>query len=129
MDIFTQLSYEHTTLAPVIESIQLAAEAGDKALLLARLAAARTALTSELDAHIRLEEDNAFNLAEQAVGAGLVDTFREEHTEIQALRDEMLAQAEQDTASFTVCLRFCDLIQTHMLREDTMLFPSVVTAL
>ncbi len=129
MDIFTQLSNEHTTLSPFIGDIQAAAWAGNKEMLLARLAVARAALSSELDAHIALEEDDVFDLAEQAVGADIVATFRAEHAEIQELRDAMLAQAEQGKVSFNLCLQFCDLMQAHMLREDAMLFPSTVPAL
>lgn len=125
MDVFTQLSDEHTTLLPIIEALQAAAEEGDSETLLAQLAAHREALASDLDAHIALEEEDAFSLAEQAVGTGIVETFREEHTAIQSLRDELLAQAEQAAVSFNLCLQFCDLIRTHMLREDGMLFPSV----
>ena len=128
MDIFTQLSNEHTTLSPIIESIRAAVEAGEKITLLAQLAMNRAALSGELDAHIALEENEAFHRAEEAVGTDIVATFREEHTEIQALRDEMLAQAQAGTISFSLCLQFCDCIEVHMLREDAMLFPSVVTA-
>lgn len=125
MDIFTQLSDEHATLLPIIEAIQAAAEKGKSETLLSLLAAHRAALAGDLNAHIALEEEDAFSLAEQAVGTDIVETFREEHTEIQALRDELFAQAEQAEVSFSLCLQLCDLIRTHMLREDGMLFPSV----
>jgi hemerythrin-like domain-containing protein len=124
MDVFTQLSDEHATLSPIIEAIQAAAEEGNRETLLAQMAAHRAALASDLDAHITLEEEGVFSLAEQAVGPGIVGTFRAEHTEIQTLRDELFAQAEQAAVSFSLCLQFCDLIRTHMLREDEMLFPS-----
>jgi hemerythrin-like domain-containing protein len=124
MDVFTQLSNEHTILLPIIEAMQASAQEGNKETLLAQLAAHRSVLADDLDAHISLEEKEAFRLAEQAVGASIVGIFREEHTEIQALRHKLLAQAEQAAVSFNLCLRFCDLILTHMLREDEMLFQS-----
>ncbi len=127
MDVLTRLSDEHEALLAVIVSIQEAAEAGDNAALVARLRAGQVALTDELDAHIALEEDVAFAPIEEAVGEGFVAPFRSEHTEIRALRDGVLAGADAGRAPIGLCLQFCDLIQSHMQREDLMLFPSVLS--
>ncbi len=124
MDVLARLSSEHDTLLPLIVNIQAAAEAGDHATLVARLKAGRAALTGELDAHIALEENVAFALIEQAIGEEFVTPFRSEHTEIRALRDEVLAGADAGDVPFGRCLQLCDLIQAHMQREDAMLFPS-----
>ena len=50
--------------------------------------------------------------------------FRTEHTEIRVLRDEVLSQADAGFVPFDLCMQLCDLIQSHMQREDMMLFPS-----
>ncbi len=104
--------------------MQAAAEAQDATALFDELATGRAALTQELDEHIRLEEDVAFSLIEQSVGEEIVTPFRSEHTEIRSLRDEVLSRADAGVASFNLCLQLCDLIQSHMQREDMMLFPS-----
>ena len=128
-DVLSRLSDEHDTLLPIIVEIQAAAEAQDASALFDEIAAGRTALTQELDAHIALEEDVAFSFIEQSVEAGIVAPFRTEHTEIRMLRDEVLSQVDSGVAPFNLCLQLCDLIQTHMQREDMMLFPSAKEAL
>jgi len=128
-DVLARLSEEHDTLLPIIVEIQAAAEAQDETALYDELVSGRSALTQELDAHIILEEDVAFSLIGQAVGEEIVTPFRTEHTEIRALRDEVLCQADSGVAPFNLCLQLCDLIQTHMQREDMMLFPSAREAL
>jgi iron-sulfur cluster repair protein YtfE (RIC family) len=128
-DVLTRLSDEHDTLLPIIVEIQAAAEVQDKAVLIAKLVAGRAALTGELDEHITLEEDVAFPIIGQAVGEEIVTPFRTEHTEIRGLRDAILAQADSGSAPFNLCLQLCDLIQSHMQREDMMLFPSARDAL
>ncbi len=129
MDVLARLSDEHETLLPLIIALQDTAETGDNAALAARLVAGRTALTVELDAHIALEENVAFELIENAVGGELVAAFRSEHREIRRLRDETLAGAGAGCAPLGPCLQLCDLIQAHMQREDAMLFPSARSAL
>lgn len=128
-NVFARLSDEHDTLLPLIVEIQAAAEAQDETALLDELGVGRTALTEELDTHITLEEDVAFNIIGQVIGEEIVTPFRTEHTEIRALRDEVLSQADAGIAPFNLCLQLCELIQTHMQREDMMLFPSARDAL
>jgi len=127
--VLARLSDEHDTLLPLIVEIQAAAEAQDETALLDELVVGRTALTEELDTHITLEEDVAFNIIGQVIGEEIVTPFRTEHTEIRALRDEVLSQADAGIAPFNLCLQLCELIQTHMQREDMMLFPSARDAL
>jgi hypothetical protein len=81
---------------------------------------ARPALTTELDAHIALEEGEAFPIFAQVLGEGLMTTFFQEHVEIRVLREEALACAVRRSS----CLRLCVLILDHQQREDMMLFPS-----
>ncbi len=127
--VLTRLSDEHDTLLPLIVEIQAAAETQDKTTLIEKLVVGRTALTHELDAHISLEEDVAFSIIGQAIGEEIITPFRTEHSEIRALRNEVLAQADAGGAPFNLCLQLCDLIQAHMQREDMMLFPSARNAL
>ncbi len=128
-NVLTRLSDEHDTLLPLIVEIQAAAEAQDKTALIEQLITGRAALTHELDAHITLEEDVAFSIIGQAIGEEIITPFRDEHTEIRALRDKILAQADAGVAPFSLSLQLCDLIQAHMQREDMMLFPSAREAL
>jgi hemerythrin-like domain-containing protein len=123
-DVLSRLSGEHDTLLPIIVEIQAAAESRDSVALIDELAAGRAALTQELDAHILLEEEIAFSLIEQSIGEAIVTPFRTEHTEIRVLRDEVLSQVDAGVAPFDLCMQLCDLIQSHMQREDMMLFPS-----
>ncbi len=125
INVLDRLSAEHDNLLPLIAEMQAAAEAQDATALFDELATGRVALTQELDEHIRLEEDVAFSRIEQSVGEEIVTPFRSEHIEIRSLRDEILSQADAGVASFNLCLQLCDLIQSHMQREDMMLFPSV----
>lgn len=129
IDVFTTLSQEHETLLPLILDIQSVAEAADIPALVEKLIAGRQALTTELDAHIALEDDVAFATVEEALGKEIVLPFRSEHSEIRALRDKVIAGADAGRVSIDLCLQFCDLIQVHMQREDAMLFPSALTAL
>jgi hemerythrin-like domain-containing protein len=123
-NVLTRLSDEHDSLLPIIVEIQEAAETQDATALFAELVTGRAALTQELDAHITLEEDVAFSLIGDAVGEEIIAPFRTEHTEIRALRDEVLYQVDSGIAPFNLCLQLCDLILAHMQREDMMLFPS-----
>jgi hypothetical protein len=65
----------------------------------------------------------------QAIGEEIVTPCRTEHAEIRMLRDEVLAQADSGGAPFNLCLQLCNVIQSHMQREDMMLFPSARDAL
>ncbi len=128
-DVLARLSDEHDMLLPLIVEIQAAAEAQDNTALIAKLVAGRAALTDELDTHIALEEGVAFTIIENSVGEEFVTPFRTEHTEICALRDAVLAQADSGSVPISLCLQLCELIQAHMQREDMMLFPSACNAL
>jgi iron-sulfur cluster repair protein YtfE (RIC family) len=125
MDLFAQLSHEHDRLRPLVAAIQTAAEVRDRSALMASLVAARTALTAELDAHIALEDEMAFPAIGEAIGAGVIMPFRVEHEEIRELRDRLLACADAGTVPPELAMQLCDLILSHMQREDDMLFPSV----
>lgn len=126
IDIFTRLSKEHETLLPLILDIQAVAEMGAIPALLEKLATGRNALTTELDAHMVLEDDVAFASVAEAAGQETVLPFCAEHDEIRSLRDRVLAGTDGGRVSIDLCLQLCDLIQGHMQREDVMLFPSAI---
>ena len=129
MDTLTQLTQEHAALRARLERIASAAEARDAAALAASLEASRAALTEELNAHIALEEAEAFTPIATALGEDLVAPFYAEHSEIRALRDAIYSQIAQGQAPYGPCLRLCELIEEHQQREDLMLFPSARDAL
>lgn len=129
MDVLTRLSAEHDTLRTHLECIESAAEARDAAALFARLEAARVALMSELDAHIAVEEAEAFTTIAQTLGDDLVAPFYDDHVEIRALRDELYLRLAQGQPPYELSLRLCELILAHQQREDLMLFPSARTAI
>jgi hemerythrin-like domain-containing protein len=124
MDILTQLSDEHEELRAALTGIEMAAEARDEAALAARLEAARAALTDALDAHIAMEEAEAFSIIAGALGEGLVAPFYEDHAEIKATRDDVYARLARGASPFEASMRLCALILSHQQREDQMLFPS-----
>lgn len=124
MDPLTQLTQEHDALRMLLERIEAAAEARNALALSASLETARAALTTALDAHIALEETEAFSPIAETLGAGLVAPFYEEHIEIRAARDEVYMRLEHGEAPYAQALRLCDLILAHQRREDMMLFPS-----
>lgn len=124
MDILTRLSAEHETLRTYLERIQSAAEARDAAALAASLEAARAELSDELDAHIAVEESEAFSAIAETLGEGLVAPFYDDHVEIRILRDEIYLRLAQGQSPYDLCLRLCELILSHQQREDLMLFPS-----
>lgn len=128
MNVLTQLSDEHDQLRAHLERIQAAAEAHDDQALRAALLAAGTSLADELDAHIALEEGEAFPAIAEALGEGLVVPFREEHREVRMLRDTVLAALTLGRAPHAAALRLCELILDHQQREDHMLFPSALEA-
>ena len=129
MDVLEQLTAEHSNLRAHLEHIQSAAEAQDPAALSAALEAAHTALTDDLDAHIAVEEAEAFNPLVQTLGDGLVEPFYEEHVEIRVLRDEVYSRLARGETPYEPSLHLCELILAHQQREDLMLFPSVREAL
>jgi iron-sulfur cluster repair protein YtfE (RIC family) len=109
--------------------MQQAAEIKDRAALKVYLIAAWDALTKELDAHMALEEEEAFPSIGRVLGETFLEPFQEEHREIRALRDLLLASVADGEAPADLCLILCDLIEAHMQREELALFPSACEAL
>lgn len=129
MDIYTRLSDEHEGLRAHLERIESAAQTRSAAALSASLDAAHVALTDDLDAHIAIEEAEAFSAIAETLGEGLVTPFTDEHVEIRALRDQIYSLLARGEAPYEPSLRLCELILAHQQREDLMLFPSAREAL
>ncbi|HEX9035416.1 MAG TPA: hemerythrin domain-containing protein [Ktedonobacterales bacterium] len=124
MDILSRLSQDHEELRALLAGIEAAAETQDSAALIARLDSSRAALTRDLDAHIDVEEAEAFDAIASALGDGLVAPFYEDHIEIKAARDVIYAELARGQTPYEAALRLCALIDSHQRREDLMLFPS-----
>lgn len=129
MDLLTHLSDEHERLRAHLVRIQAAAEAHDDEMVRAALDAARTMLTDGLDAHIALEEAEAFAAIGKALGnEDLLEPFREEHVEVRLRRDELFAAVDHGEVPHGSALALCELILDHQQREDLVLFPSARVA-
>lgn len=129
MDVLARLSAEHETLGAHLARIHAAAAVHNDEALAVAIGHASTALAAGLDAHIAQEEDDIFGVITEVLGEGLVSPFREEHTEIRALRDEVLGAVERGRAPHAAALTLCELILDHQQREDRMLFPSAREAI
>lgn len=125
MDLLTELSSEHEQLRTHLRRIAAAAQVRDDRALIEALATSGCALTTNLDAHIFQEETGAFTAIDEAMGEDMVTHFRDEHREIQALRDSLFAATERGEAPHAMALRLCDLLFDHQRREDDMLFPTI----
>lgn len=125
MDLLTQLSSEHEQLSTHLRRIAAAAQMRDDRALIEAFATSESALTTNLDAHIIQEETEAFPAIDEAMGESMATHFRDEHREIQALRDSLLAATGRGEAPHAMALRLCDLLFDHQRREDEMLFPTI----
>lgn len=125
VDTINALSCEHEHLRILLERLQAAAEARDASALAETLTQERAALGSELDAHIAVEERSVFAVAETTLGEGFVMPFREEHRQIEALRDAVLRWNGEGALPYGECIELCERILEHQQREDMMLFPAI----
>ena len=50
--------------------------------------------------------------------------FVEDHVRIRALRDQVYERMGQGEADFEGCGELCDLLTSHMERENQVLFPA-----
>ncbi len=130
--IIDQLSAEHADLLPRMARLgQLAAAKSPD--LLGQIEQCADHLQAPLEAHIEQEDDVLFPAYIERTGEdGVVALFVEEHRDILALRDQLLAAAREgaDQARLReLAARLADLLASHMNREDMMLFPSARQAL
>lgn len=125
--LLDRLSAEHQELLPrVAELVELAEAGGDG--LESAIDGVAELLRAPLEAHIAQEDDILFPAyADKTGDRTLVRIFYDEHREILALRDELLALRHKAPAGVSLSdavLRLGDLLTSHMTREETMLFPS-----
>lgn len=122
-ELVDRLEAEHARLLALVSELSQAVEAGD-AQAAAALVGPPTAFTTELDDHIDVEDHELFPTLAEELGQGVVGVFSDEHAEIVALRDRLVAGASADEVPLELCAEFCGLLAAHMEREDTALFPA-----
>ncbi len=130
--LMDQLGAEHAELIPWTEKVMDAAR--NKSPELGELVARYAGMLGQpLDSHIVQEDTVLFPAFAQATGDdGLPAQFSEEHREILALRDDLLAAHREGAAIAdlaAIAAQFADLLNSHMTREDEVLFPSARHAL
>jgi hemerythrin-like domain-containing protein len=123
------LSKEHTDVRTLLSGVGEAARLGDAADAGQQINAGRDLLLGGLNEHIRVEDDELFPVIAGALGEGIVGAFVDEHVRILRLRDEVLAGAAVSALPLGACLELCDLLESHTVREDEMLFPAARQAL
>lgn len=125
--LIDQLGIEHADLIPWTNKVMDAARSNSPELrdLVAQKAGT---LGQALDSHI-VQEDNVLfpAFANETGDEGLVGQFTEEHREILSLRDDLVS-AHRDNANIgklsAIAAQFADLLNSHMSKEDEILFPS-----
>lgn len=117
-----KLSQEHNECIIFAEKIAHIAEIGDDSQLAEGIALVQQYNTSELEAHLKHEEQTIFALLvqEHKEHLDLCITLGREHGFIRTLVEEMtLATAQQDLTDFAHILKH------HTLAEEMTLFPVV----
>lgn len=130
--LIDRLSAEHADLLPCTAHLMELASKNSQELG-AAIERCAAKLGGALDTHIADEDHVLFPAyARESGDEGLVGQFRDEHREIEILRDELLAahksQAEVPKMA-AIAARLADLLHSHMTREDMVLFPSAREAL
>ena len=123
------LSKEHTDVRALLSGVAEAAGRGDATGAARQINAGRDLLSGGLDEHIRVEDEELFPAIAGVLGEGITGAFAEEHVHIRRLRDEVLAGAAAPALPLAACLELCDLLESHTVREDEMLFPAARQAL
>ncbi len=121
VQLIDRLEQEHAAVREALGALGALAEAGDAAELRSALPARAAVLGAGLDDHSLTEDATLFPAIADAVGPDLVGVFAAEHVEILALRDELYGGGDDVTAP---CLGLCALLESHMEREELVLFPS-----
>jgi iron-sulfur cluster repair protein YtfE (RIC family) len=126
--LFDTLSREHAELLPEMERL------GEETIspianLKAAIDRAAPKLTGPLDEHIANEERVLFPAYTAAGGdAGVLVFFVEEHREILSLRDSLVSAVKHDREYDEIrplVARLTEVLSSHMIREDAMLFPTM----
>jgi hemerythrin-like domain-containing protein len=122
--LIDRLEGEHVGVLDAVALIRSAVEERDDVALKGALAAGADELGSALNIHSQVEDDDLFPQLAEMIGEGLVSVFVEEHVRIRALRDQVYERMGQGVADFDGCGELCDLLSSHMDREDQVLFPA-----
>ena len=123
MDALTTLLDEHQALRPFLDRLRAAAETGSEAEIALAAAAAERALCQDLDGHINLEDHEFFPEIAALLHSSIVEPFVEDHRAIEQARDALYLQRAQGDDLRRQCTTLCTLLESHLLREEEMLFP------
>ncbi len=121
VQLIERLEQEHRAVREALGPLAGLAETGEAAGLSAALPKRAAVLVAGLDEHSTAEDEILFPAIAAVAGPELVGVFAAEHTEILALRDELYRPGGDGPAA---CLRLWALLESHMDREELMLFPS-----
>lgn len=124
LQVLAELEQEHGEVREALSALGGFAKGGDEERLRSALPGWAGILCAGLDEHSRKEDTVAFPPVAEAVGSGIIATFVSEHVEILAARDRLYA-AHGDADLLTECLDLASLLESHMDREESILFPSI----
>jgi hemerythrin-like domain-containing protein len=127
--LIDRLESEHGGVLDVVALVRSAVEERDDVALKGALAAGADELGTALTVHSQTEDDDLFPQLAEMIGEGLVGVFVEEHVRIRALRDQVYERMGQGEADFEGCAELCDLLSSHMERENQVLFPAARSVL
>jgi hemerythrin-like domain-containing protein len=124
IQLIDQLETEHVEVREALDRIVSATAEQDAVALQSALAAGAEILGTGLNQHSLAEDEDLFPGIAPLIGEGMVGVFVEEHVRIRALRDQIYERMAKGEADFGGCTEFCELLTSHMEREDVALFPS-----
>jgi hemerythrin-like domain-containing protein len=122
--LIDRLQSEHGGVLDAVALVRAAVEERDDVTLKGALAAGADELGTPLTVHSETEDNDLFPQLAELIGEGLVGVFVEEHVRIRALRDQVYERMGRGEADFDGCAELCDLLDSHMDREDQVLFPA-----
>ncbi|MHB8244976.1 MAG: hemerythrin domain-containing protein [Acidimicrobiales bacterium] len=120
LQLVDELETEHRDVRASLSALAALAEASDDAGLLTALSNCAAVLGIGLDEHTEREDGTLFPFVAEAIGHGVVDVFVGEHVRILALRDRLYESHESGDV-----LELQSLLESHIEREEAVLFPSV----
>ena len=122
MNAITMLTDDHQKLRPFLRKLAQSCHEQSQQEVNTALDMAKAALTGELDRHIDLEDTLVFPLLAQSIGSEMVQTFIDDHRQIQSIRDQLYSADSLMRRSLTLALD--GMLQDHLDREENMLFPA-----
>lgn len=123
------LEAEHVEVRALLSRASAALEGGEGGEAAGVLLAGAELIGPGLDEHIRVEDEDLFPVIADQLGQDLVDVFSEEHREIRELRNATLASLAGPPLAEAAFRELCELLESHTVREDQMLFPAAREAL